>query len=82
MEDEPRNIRLAARLVELYMRAMPRSSAVISAGTSYGLNKDCPVVKEHMCAASAELLKALQGGEDVTKAAYIRANAERSGCGP
>ena len=80
LENAPQNTKLAARLVELYTRAMPQSCAVLSAGTSYGLNRDCPVVKEHMCTASVELLKAMRGSEDVARAAHIKAAAARSGC--
>ena len=72
--------RLAGRLVELYTRSMPRSCAVLSAGTSYQLDKDCPLVKDHMCTASRQLTTALEAGGQSAQAARIRAGARRSGC--
>ena len=75
-----RNSKVAAKLVELYTREMPRTCAVLSAGTSYRLNTECPLVKDHMCAASKQLAGALDASGKVAEAARIRASARSSAC--
>lgn len=75
------NTKYAGDLVALYTRDLPRSCAVLSAGDQYRLDRSCPLVKEHMCAASKELVASMEAGGQATEAARIRASARRSGCG-
>jgi tetratricopeptide (TPR) repeat protein len=46
---------LAAKLVELYQRTEPRSCAVRETGGLRAVDMDCPLVKEHLCAALAKV---------------------------
>jgi tetratricopeptide (TPR) repeat protein len=45
---DPAQRRLAARLAELYRQTQPASCAV----NSTGIDMDCPLVREHLCAAA------------------------------
>jgi len=74
------NTKLAADLVALYTREMPQSCAVLSAGSSYRLDKNCPLVKEHMCAASRQLAGALEAGGQPAEAAQVQGRARAAGC--
>jgi tetratricopeptide (TPR) repeat protein len=80
MEADPRDTRLAAALVQLYSTAMPGSCAVLSAGTQYRINPQCPLVKQHACTASRDLIPALERAGRSEEAARIRSGAAKSGC--
>jgi tetratricopeptide (TPR) repeat protein len=80
MEWQPQNTHFAGDLVALYTRQMPGSCAVLSSGASYRLNQECPLVREHICAASETLISALERSGQPSEAARIRNNAGRSGC--
>jgi tetratricopeptide (TPR) repeat protein len=69
----------ASSLVELYRRTEPRSCAVREAGGSHTIDMDCPLVKEHLCAALGNVsrLYAEVGRREEARAAGLA----RSGMG-
>ena len=70
---------LAAKLVDLYQRTQPRSCAVRETGGLRAVDMDCPLVKEHLCAALANVsrLYAEVGKREDARAAGLA----RSGMG-
>ena len=80
LEWQPEHTQWAGDLVALYVSQMPNSCAVLSSGSSYRLNPDCPIVRDHICVASRQLIGSLEATGRKTEAARIRSKAGVSGC--
>jgi tetratricopeptide (TPR) repeat protein len=78
---DPTHTQFISALVALYRRTEPQSCAIRDAGSSVGLNLDCPLVHSQLCTASRNVaLLYRQKGQDALAAATARAAIQDLAC--